>query len=199
MPVQIGAKVHNFTDSTGLLSDCHRRIEMFLAALQAVGEVIDRPPAEETRRSLELALRYFGQAAPKHTADEEESLFPRLRQLPGAEIAAVLSQMDQLEREHSVAASLHEQVERLGIEYLSTGKLTPAEVLEFRKSVARLAEMYRQHIRLEDEVVFPLAARVLPEREKAAIAQEMAKRREAPLVIEGNGGCEDGDLAGGCG
>jgi hypothetical protein len=30
MPVQIGAKTHNFSDPTGLLSDCHRRIEMFL-------------------------------------------------------------------------------------------------------------------------------------------------------------------------
>ncbi len=30
MPVQIGAQAHNFSDPTGLLSDCHRRIEMFL-------------------------------------------------------------------------------------------------------------------------------------------------------------------------
>src|SRR6516164_1977434 len=43
MPVQIGAKAHNFTDPTGLLSDCHRRVEMFVGMLQAVGEVIDNP------------------------------------------------------------------------------------------------------------------------------------------------------------
>ena len=36
---------------------------------------------EETRVALESALRYFREAAPKHTADEEESLFPRLRQM----------------------------------------------------------------------------------------------------------------------
>jgi len=86
MPVQIGAKAHNFTDPTGLLSDCHRRVEMFLGMLQAVGEVIDQPAAEETSRSLESAIRYFGEAAPKHTADEEDSLFPRLRQLDHPEI-----------------------------------------------------------------------------------------------------------------
>ena len=50
MPVQIGAKAHNFTDPTGLLSDCHRRVEMFLGALGAVAEVIDRPANEETTR-----------------------------------------------------------------------------------------------------------------------------------------------------
>jgi Hemerythrin HHE cation binding domain len=75
MPVQIGATAHNFSDPTGLLSDCHRRIEMFLRSLQTVasgGPKLD----EERRRALDLALRYFREAAPKHTADEEESLFP---------------------------------------------------------------------------------------------------------------------------
>jgi hemerythrin-like domain-containing protein len=100
MPVQIGTKTHNFSDPTGLLSDCHRRIEMFLSTLEAVAAVIDRPASEETSRALESALRYFGQAAPKHTADEEGSLFPRLRQIQHADIQSSFSQLDQLEEEH---------------------------------------------------------------------------------------------------
>jgi hypothetical protein len=55
MPVQIGAKTQNFTDPTGLLSDCHRRIEMFLGTLETVAAVIDRPEAEGTARALESA------------------------------------------------------------------------------------------------------------------------------------------------
>jgi hypothetical protein len=55
MLVEIGAKTHNFTDPTGLLSDCHRRIEMFMGTLKAVAAVIDRPPAEDTVRALESA------------------------------------------------------------------------------------------------------------------------------------------------
>ena len=81
MPVQIGVKSHNFTDPTGLLSDCHRRVEMFLGMLVAVADVIDHPVTADTGRLLDSALRYFVQAAPKHTADEEESLFTRLRQI----------------------------------------------------------------------------------------------------------------------
>jgi len=100
MPVQIGATTHNFSDPTGLLSDCHRRIEMFLGTLMAVAEVIDRPPTEDTARALESALRYFAQAAPKHTADEEESLFPRLRQIRHAEMQAAFSKLKELEEEH---------------------------------------------------------------------------------------------------
>jgi len=50
------------------------------------------PLTEETRAALESALRYFREAAPKHTADEEESLFPRMRQKrdPNVEARALL-------------------------------------------------------------------------------------------------------------
>jgi len=47
MPVQIGAQSHHFSDPTGLLSDCHRRIEMFLGTLERVASVIDQPLTED--------------------------------------------------------------------------------------------------------------------------------------------------------
>ncbi len=184
MPVQIGAKTHNLTDPTGLLSDCHRRIEMFLATLEAVAAVIDRPAAEDTARALESALRYFGEAAPKHNADEEMSLFPRLRQIGHPEMDSAFAELEHLEDEHRWAAPLHQQVERLGVQYLSMGKLSGTEVEEFRTAVTSLAAMYKRHISVEDELVFPLAARMLSGAEKSAIAKEMASRREVRLVPE---------------
>jgi hypothetical protein len=100
MPVQIGAKVRNFSDPTGLLSDCHRHIEMFLRSLERVASVIDRPLIEEARAALESALRYFREAAPKHTADEEESLFPRLRQMRNPNVESAIQNLELLEDEH---------------------------------------------------------------------------------------------------
>lgn len=79
MPVQIGATTHSYSEPTGLLSDCHRRIEMFLGSLERVAARVDQPFSSEFRSAPEAALRYFHEAAPKHMADEEESLFPRLR------------------------------------------------------------------------------------------------------------------------
>jgi|ERR1019366_1503442 hemerythrin-like domain-containing protein len=184
MPVQIGTKTHNFSDPTGLLSDCHRRIEMFLSTLEAVAAVIDCSVSEETGRALESALRYFGQAAPKHTADEEGSLFPRLRQIQHAEIQSSFSQLEQLEEEHRWAAPLHAEVEQLGVEYLSTGSLSGTQIAAFRSAVVRLASMYKQHINIEDSVIFPLAARLLPQAEKMAIAEEMASRRDVKFVTQ---------------
>ena len=184
MPVQIGAKTHSFSEPTGLLSDCHRRIEMFLGALVAVGEVIGGPPNAETTRALESALRYFAEAAPQHTADEEVSLFPRLRQIADPAVQSVLARLERLEDDHQAATPRHAKVDRLGRKYLAAGKLTGAEVNEYRQAVATLAAMYKEHIRVEDDEVFPLAARVLPEAEKAAIAGEMAGRRQVPLLTD---------------
>ena len=182
MPVQIGAKAHHFTDPTGLLSDCHRRIEMFLGTLDSVAGVIDQEPTDEVRQALESALRYFSQAAPKHTADEEESLFPRLRHTANPEVMAALARLDELEGEHRWADPLHAEVERIGVKYLSNGSLPNHEVEKFRTAIRGLRSMYQRHIRLEDHVIFPLAARVLTEQDKSAIAGEMADRRKVKLV-----------------
>ncbi len=177
MPVQIGGTIHSFREPTGLLSDCHRRVEKFLGMLQAVATGIDQPATEETKCALQLALHYFTEAAPKHTADEEESLFPRLRQLHDPEVESALSRLDQLEGDHRWAGPLHTAVEQLGEKYLSEGRLSEPEIGRFRTSVANLIAMYQRHIRIEDEQIFPLAARVLSRDEKEAVAKEMAARR----------------------
>ena len=181
MPVQIGATAHNFSDPTGLLSDCHRRIEMFIRSLEAVAEGLDSAPNQETRRALEVALRYFREAAPKHTADEEESLFPRLRELQSPELEKAFSKLAELESDHRWAEPLHSEVESLGLKYLSGG-LSPTQVQQFREAVSQLSSMYERHIAVEDSILFPVAAKALSDADKRAIAEEMAKRRAVPLV-----------------
>ena len=79
MLIQIGAESSSFMDPIGLMSDCHRRIEMFLNTLSEAADCTGRSLKEEEGRALDAALRYFREAAPKHNADEEQSLFPRLR------------------------------------------------------------------------------------------------------------------------
>lgn len=181
MPVQIGGSVHDFSDPTGFLADCHRRIEMFLGSLEALAKRIDSPLTPENRRGLKAALRYFGESASKHNADEEESLFPRMRRNRHPEIQAALAKLDTLEREHRWAAPLHAEVERLGAIYLSGKRLSPEEVEGFRRAVSELGAMYREHIRVEEDVVFPAAARLLSRDERTAMGEEMAARRQVEL------------------
>jgi len=177
MPVQIGAKAHSFSDPMGLLSDCHRRIEMFLRSLQRVAGVIDGPLSEETRSALESALRYFRESAPKHTADEEKSLFPRLRQTHDPEVEEALATLDALEDDHRKTGALHAEVEDLGVQCLDRQPLTLKDAERFRKAVSDLASIYGKHIRVEDEIVFPAAKRGLSSPDQTAIANEMASRR----------------------
>ena len=181
MPVQIGATSSSFADPVSLLSDCHRRIEMFLRVLQAVGERADEQLTEEARKSLETALRYFREAAPKHTADEEESLFPRLRRSQDSGMEDVLQRLDSLEADHRDVAPLHSVVDRLGDRYLKLGMLTALEANELREVVAKLVSNYNHHIEMEDSVVFPAAAKLLAKADKLAVAQEMAERRNIRL------------------
>ncbi len=181
MPVQIGANTHTFSDPTGLLSDCHRRIEMFVRTLQEVGKAIDQSPTPEIRQSLEAALQYFAHAAPKHTADEEASLFPRVRQVDSPEVRGAFSQLDELEEDHRKAEALHAEIERLGAKYLVQGSLNHTELLGYRSAVADLLGIYARHIKIEDEVVFPLADKVLSPDQKATIAAEMASRRDVEI------------------
>ncbi len=81
MPIAIGQKLESdFRNPLGLLSDCHRRIERFLDGLIVISEEAQGNKIDDVQRQqFEVGLRYFRVAAPKHTLDEEESLFPRLR------------------------------------------------------------------------------------------------------------------------
>lgn len=179
MPVQIGAKTHDFSDPTGLLSDCHRRIEMFLESLKRVSDVIDAPLDIAARNTLETALRYFQEAAPKHTQDEEESLFPRLRQIHHPEVRTALSTLATLELDHRRADALHSEVHQLGMRCLAKNQLSSNEADRFRQAISGLTSIYGEHIRIEDDVVFPAAKQRLSSSQKSAIAKEMASRRES--------------------
>ena len=182
MPVQIGSQAHSFGDPTGLLSDCHRRIEMFMRVLEKVAQIIDSPPEGEVRQSLEAALRYFREAAPKHKADEEQSLFPRLRKVESPQLRAAFAKLEELELDHRWSEPLHSRIDRLGQEYLSKGRLSGAQIGEFRDSVSELSAMYLRHIAVEDKILFPAAVQALSDADKQMIAEEMAKRRALPHV-----------------
>lgn len=184
MPVRIGQRVdHGFEEPLGLLSDCHRRIEQFLRVLAtttAVHRGGELPEAD--RQAFEGALRYFETAAPRHSADEEESLFPRMRTAPDPEARAALDTLDRLEADHEAANRLHAEVHALGTRWLSKGSLTEREAGTLGEHLAELERLYRAHIDVEDRELFPAAGRVLSAGEMAEVGREMAARRGVPFA-----------------
>lgn len=168
----------DFTQPIELLADCHRRIEKFLAVLRRVVErSLDGELDGESRAALETALRYFRQAAPRHTADEEVSLFPRLRSIDHPRAKEAMALIAELESDHRVADSAHARVDAICSVWLADGILYEATRGELKATLAELAEHYERHIKLEEESVFSVAAQVLDADRLREIGREMQRRR----------------------
>jgi iron-sulfur cluster repair protein YtfE (RIC family) len=133
--------------------------------------------SDEQRTLLSTSLRYFREAAPKHTADEEQSLFPRLRTASAPGIDKALARIVSLEQDHQSADRNHLEVDRLGQLWLADGRLSSEDAARFEELLRQLETLYRHHIAIEEDEVFPYAARVLAAVERQAIGHEMAARR----------------------
>ena len=177
--VMIGGKpLAGFDQPIELLKDCHRRIEHFLDVLRMIVERFgDGDLPEEGHRALETSLDYFAHAAPRHTADEEQSLFPRLRRSDDDEARAMMAELERLESDHRQTETCHAEVERLGRRWLRTGRIDGPSEVKLRALLEDLAATYTAHIRLEEGRVFVLAERMLVPSDLSALGLEMRQRR----------------------
>jgi hemerythrin-like domain-containing protein len=176
MAIQIGAKPDSgFDDPIGMLKDCHRRIESFLGILcVVVDRAQGRSLTDEESAAIRAALQYFRTGGQRHTADEEESLFPRLR----ACAAGALQEIDRLEADHLEAGHLHGSVEQIYAAWIESGELEAGKTQELLAETARLKQLYCDHIQVEEKVVFALATHTLDSQAIAAIGTEFRFRRK---------------------
>lgn len=176
MAIQIGAKPDSgFDDPLGMLKDCHRRVEQFLGILcLVVDRAQGRELTGEERVAAEAALHYFREGGQRHTADEEESLFPRLRAASTQAEEAIA----RLESDHQDAGKLHDSVERLYKLWFEHGSLSDADTRELLSAMCQLKNLYTDHIRVEETEVFPFAAKTLDTVSLAAIGSEFKDRRK---------------------
>jgi hemerythrin-like domain-containing protein len=176
MAIQIGAKPDSgFEDPIGMLKDCHRRIESFLGILcVVVDRAQGRSLTDEERDAVRSALQYFKTGGSRHTADEEESLFPRLRKSD----AKSCEEIDRLENDHREASDLHGSVERFYSAWIDSGRLGSEETRRLLSETARLKELYSLHIEVEETIVFARAGQVLDSQAMSAIGTEFRFRRK---------------------
>lgn len=179
------AHVPDFADPLGLMSHCHRKIEGFLNGLAAAGEILLGGRAAELAGAfhvIDAARGHFALRGPKHTEDEEVSLFPRMREYGGHEAEDALAALAALETEHRVAEGVHAEFDELVGWLPRDGSAGVKEIDLFNELVTELADLYRPHIRVEDEIIFPAAARVLPPDVLSIVGQQMLARRRDLLT-----------------
>lgn len=179
MFTQIGGKPESdFTEPLGMLSDCHKRIQYFLKVLVTLAKhAAEEPLTGDRRLDLERALWYFREAGPRHTSDEEESLFPRLRAVDTPEVRQAFEVIDALEADHRWAEMSHQEVDTLGRRWLLEGMLPEGEASRLIILLADLSSLYERHLPVEEAEIFVLAENVLSPDEKVLVGQEMATRR----------------------
>lgn len=112
---------------------CHGRIEERLAILERAGAVLDTHTADALN-AIQGCFRYFDTSGIMHTADEEESTFPRLRpRLTPDEIGEI----ERLERDHRVADEMYGKLKAVCAQ-LRAG-VTPELAEEYRGIVQQFA------------------------------------------------------------
>ena len=172
--------IPDFTDPLRLLVHCHERIEAQLRSLERAAEILRADDAQSLAQvflAVDVACTHFAIAGAKHTEDEEVSLFPRLREQGGSAGQEALAAMSELESQHRSAERLHAQLDKLVGNLRYKGSAEEKELDRFGNLVAELTTLYRPHILLENNFVFPVAARVLPVSAIQALGEEMRNRR----------------------
>jgi len=136
-----------------MLLACHQRIRSFTVVAARLADA-ENAATPEIASAAEAVHRYYSVALPLHEADENESVYPRLgRRLsdPG-ERASLQSMVDQHGPLNQVVARLLPRWAELKT---SPEKLSSCAA-EIRADAARLQELWREHLALEEEIVFPL-------------------------------------------
>lgn len=180
MLLQIGQQPeHDFSEPIGLLEDCHKRILHFMQTLVTLAESAGAVPLDtDDRDSLERSLRYFREAAPRHNADEEESLFPKLRSHSDGQREQIFAQLALLAADHRWAEIQHLELDAVGRRWLYAGVLDSRDHAQLRTLVHSLSRFYAHHIEIEEKELFPAARRILSTAERDVVGKEMAKRRD---------------------
>lgn len=166
-----------FDDPLGMLVACHRRIEREIATLARLQRHLPEFGCDDDARAAARAiLKYFDGPAPNHHADEEESVFPRLRELARHHAADLVAD---LELDHQALAATWRRLRPLlaGISVGVRANLSP-------KDVDEIGDLYASHIEREERLLIPLAARWLDPAMLRKIGEEMAARRAVRFGAE---------------
>lgn len=173
MPKPLISPAPSFDEPLEMLHACHGRIEAQCATLKRLAQhVADHGGDAAARDAAQAALRYFDTAGRHHTADEEVDLFPRLLAAAGDEAPRAQSLVGALLAEHRRMDAAWAAL-RPALAALADGQNAALG----RDECERFAELYADHIRREEDELFPLAARCLGADDLQFLGRRMAQRR----------------------
>ena len=166
------APAAGFDEPFAMLEACHERVQRSLALLARLVDHVRAHGADAQASSAAAdVLRYFDLAAPHHHEDEERHVFPRL--LASGD-AGLVEAVTRLQADHHAMAGAW-AVLRMPLQRWARGEGTHDEA--DARAAAAFAALYADHIRVEEDLVYPAARRDADAAGLAAMGAEMAARR----------------------
>jgi len=159
-------------DAISLLLGCHQRIRHFTEVALRLAQNPEAPVSDRSEAARSV-LRYFQVALPLHEADENESIYPRLRRKlpPGALADANEAMVRQHTEIDAVIAELIPQWQSVAA---AAGQ--PPELLS---RTSHLQQLWDVHLSVEEEHVVPALRQHLTADDLNAIRNEMSVRRQS--------------------
>jgi len=132
-------------------------------------------------QELEAIVEFYADDLPLHVADEEEFLFPTLRERckPSDNLPEILAL---LETEHRSDQALIDSVIAGLKELITSGSVGEPDL--FAQNCQAMSEFQRRHIAWENSVLLPLAKRRLTADDIVDLGRAMAERRGVVLDSE---------------
>ena len=159
-----------------MLQECHGRVERMLSLLERLAAHLDeKGHGEEAAQAARDVMRYFDLAGPAHHQDEEIHLFPLLRERGEPSLGEVVQR---LQRDHLAMGEAWPLL-RQDLQAVVEGALALPLVWSVRARWAAYAQLYREHIVVEESLAYPAARALAPAEAQAAMGREMAQRRGA--------------------
>ena len=160
-----------------LLTACHERVHRMLRLLDRLQQhLAERGWDGQAADAARDVMRYFDLAAPLHHEDEELHVFPPLLAQGDDSVCAVVRRLQAdhqaMERAWPPARALLQEVAQAASPKAWAG--WDAAALQ---TLADFRGRYGEHIRLEEELVYPAAQGVLEVTSLQAMSADMQKRR----------------------
>ncbi len=160
-------------DAVDLLTGCHQRIRHFTDVAVKLAHAQGATP-DEVAQAAAAVHRYYSVSLPLHEADEDQTLRPQMRSVADEDVQhALLAMSDQHQ-------AIDELIERL-LPLLVLVKNDPEIIGEVGGEMCSITkaldEIFRAHLQMEEEVIFPAIRSVLPESARDEMLREMQARR----------------------
>jgi hemerythrin-like domain-containing protein len=161
-------------DAVDMLIGCHQRIRHFTDVAIKLAHA-QGATADEVTQAAAGVHRYYTVSLPLHEADEEDTLRPRLDTLGDEKLHHALTAMTD---QHQAIDELLERLLPLLVMVRNNPDTIHAAGPEMCNITKALDEIFRAHLQLEEEAIFPAIRERLPPAVQAEMAGEMRGRRK---------------------